>query len=68
MKTEDFLMYCRKSDESVVVIKFRPMKASNGAEGKTGMTMYLVTLGRRRCQKRRRLRREEVQKKITGGL
>ena len=26
------------ADESVVVSKFRPVKASNGVEGKTGMT------------------------------
>jgi hypothetical protein len=26
------------ADESVVVSKFRPEKASNGVEGKTGMT------------------------------
>jgi hypothetical protein len=84
------------ADESVVVIKFRPMKAgwsqamlaalviryaycssmhparlcnlSNGVEGKTGMTLHLVVAGCRKCQKRLYLRREEVQKKITGGF
>lgn len=38
-------MYCRMADESVVVIKFRPMKASNGVEEKTGMTLCLSQRG-----------------------
>ena len=31
------LCWCEVADEPVVVIKFRPLKASNGVEGKTGM-------------------------------
>ncbi|WP_041401352.1 hypothetical protein [Salinispira pacifica] len=31
------------ADESVVVSKFRPVKASNGVEEKTGMTSFPVT-------------------------
>ena len=33
-------MRCRMADDSVVVIKFRPVKASNGVEEKTGTTLY----------------------------
>jgi hypothetical protein len=32
------LMFQQVADESVVVSKFRPVKASNGVEEKTGMT------------------------------
>lgn len=38
-------MHCRMADESVVVIKLRPMKASNGVEEKTGMTLCLSQRG-----------------------
>ena len=31
-------MRCGKSDESIVVMKSRPMKAGNSLEGKTEMT------------------------------
>ena len=33
---------CEVADESVVVMKFRPVKAGNSVEDKTGMTLYLV--------------------------
>lgn len=33
------------ADDPVVVIKFRPMKASNGVEDKTGMTGSSVCRG-----------------------
>ena len=36
---------CKVADESVVVIKFRPMKAGNRLEGKTGMTNSGVCWG-----------------------
>jgi hypothetical protein len=52
------------ADESVVVNKFRPEKASNGGEDKTGTTVHTVALGYRKCQKRLYLRRDEVQKKL----
>ncbi|RDG29122.1 hypothetical protein DV872_23425 [Oceanispirochaeta sp. M1] len=68
MKAKNHLMLCRMSDESVVVIKFRPVKASNGLEDKTGMTLHLIVMGCWKCQKRQHLRRDEVQKKIIGGL
>jgi hypothetical protein len=35
------------------------MKAGNRLDGKTGGTLYLVTVGQRRCQKRLCLRRDE---------
>ena len=38
-------MHCRMADDSVVVIKFRPVKASNGVEDKTGMTLHLIVMG-----------------------
>jgi hypothetical protein len=34
-------MLCWMADDSVVVIKFWPMKAGNSVEGKTGMTLYI---------------------------
>ena len=64
-RVEGSLMHCRESDDSIVVIKFRPVKAGNSLEDKTGMTLCSVTVGCRKCQKRRLLRRDEVQKKIT---
>ena len=38
-------MRCEVADESVVVMKSRPMKAGNSLEGKTGMTCRLVDRG-----------------------
>ena len=35
-------MRCEVADESVVVMKFRPVKPGNSVEGKTGMTCSLV--------------------------
>ena len=37
--------WCEVADDPVVVIKFRPMKASNGVEDKTGMTGSSVCRG-----------------------
>jgi hypothetical protein len=39
-------MRCEVADESVVVMKSRPVKAGNSLEGKTGMTRRLVDGGR----------------------
>ena len=39
-------MRCEVADESVVVMKSRPVKAGNSLEGKTGMTRRLVGGGR----------------------
>jgi len=38
--------WCGVADESVVVINFRPMKAGNRLEEKTGRTLHLVAVGR----------------------
>ena len=37
-------MRCEVADDSAVVMKFRPVKAGNSVEGKTGMTRRLVRL------------------------
>jgi len=34
-------MHCWMADDSVVVFKFRPVKAGNSVEEKTGMTLHL---------------------------
>jgi hypothetical protein len=39
------LMWCEVADESVVVMKFRPEKAGNSLEEKTGMTCCIVSRG-----------------------
>ncbi len=38
-------MRCEVADESVVVMKSRPVKAGNSVEDKTGMTCHLVGRG-----------------------
>lgn len=48
------------ADESVVVSKVRPVKPSNGVEGKTGLTISIASDGVLTRQKRSVLRREEV--------
>jgi hypothetical protein len=72
VKAKNRLMHCRMADDSVVVIKFRPMKASNGVEEKTGMTLYLLQWGMRdaksahTCEGMKFKRRSlEVLKKIS---
>ena len=37
---------CEVADEPVVVLKFRPVKAGNSLEEKTGMTRHRVVGGR----------------------
>ena len=44
--------WCEVADEPVVVSKVRPVKASNGVEGKTGLTISIVSDGEHLCQKR----------------
>ena len=56
---------CEVADEPVVVIKFRPVKASNGVEDKTGMTINITFDGAYRNQKCDKLRRGEVFFKST---
>ncbi len=48
------------ADEPVVVLKARPVKASNGVEGKTKPTFTITCKSTSHCQKRGKLRRGEV--------
>lgn len=57
-------MFCRVTDEPVVVVKYPPEKPGNGVEDKTDTTCGLVRRGWRRSQKRRWLRRGEVHLKV----
>ena len=59
---------CEVADDSVVVMKFRPVKAGNSVEEKTGMTRQQSLLGAGMCQKLYRLRRDEVYLKVLGVL
>ena len=55
---------CEVADDSVVVMKSRPVKAGNRLEGKTGMIRRLCSLGADMSQKPYQLRREEVYLKV----
>ena len=57
-------MRCKVADESVVVLKSRPVKAGNSLEGKTGMTQRRSSLGADMRQKPYQLRRDEVYLKV----
>jgi hypothetical protein len=52
--------WCEVADEPVVVSKARPVKASNGVEGKTELIIGRVSGGASMCQKPWWLRRGEV--------
>jgi len=52
------------ADDSVVVLKFRPMKPGNRVEDKTGMTWRQCSPGVDMGQKPYRLRRDEVYLKV----
>ncbi len=58
-ETQGVSMRCEVADDSVVVMKSRPLKASNRPEDKIGMTCGLST-GAAFSQKRMQLRRDEV--------
>ena len=45
-ETQGRTKWCEVADDSVVVMKFRPMRAGNRLEDKTGMTHGLVLGGR----------------------
>ena len=45
------LCWCEVADEPVVVLKARPMKASNGVEDKTKPTNSVMTIGASKTQK-----------------
>lgn len=51
---------CEVADESVVVMKSRPVKSGNSMEGKTGTTWWPGSPGTGRSQKPYQLRRDEV--------
>ncbi|EPW6626181.1 hypothetical protein ACWOWW_004364, partial [Vibrio vulnificus] len=57
--TQD-VRWCEVADEPVVVIKARPMKASNGVEDKTKPTFANMCKGASHCQKHGKLRRGEA--------
>jgi hypothetical protein len=44
-------MRCEVADDPVVVLKFRPMKAGNSVEDKTGMTRCITLPGASMSQK-----------------
>ena len=44
-ETQGFSMQCEVADDSVVVMKSRPVKAGNRLEGKTGTTCRIVGRG-----------------------
>jgi hypothetical protein len=57
--TRGRLKRCEVADDPVVVMKFRPVKAGNSGEEKTGTTGYLLS-GAGMSQKPYQLRRGEV--------
>jgi hypothetical protein len=44
-ETQDRSKRCEVADDPVVVMKFRPVKAGNSVEGKTGTTRFLMSGG-----------------------
>lgn len=59
-------MRCEVADESVVVLKFRPVKAGNRLEDKIGMTYSDEFVRGNIRQKRYCLRRDEVYSMFSG--
>jgi hypothetical protein len=59
-------MRCRVADEPVVVMKFRPVKAREGVEDKTGMTRRLIGGDGRWPKSVGWMRRGEVYVKAVG--
>ena len=57
---------CEVADDSVVVMKSRPVKPGNSVEDKTGMTQRPGSLGAVMRQKPWLLRRDEVYLKVSG--
>jgi len=55
---------CKVADDSVVVMKSRPVKAGNRLEGKTGMIWRHRSPGTDMHQKSYQLRRDEVYLKV----
>ena len=50
-RSKDVLMQWEVADDSVVVLKFRPVKPGNSVEDKTGMTWRQSSSGVDMCQK-----------------
>jgi len=59
-------MRCEVADESVVVMKSRPMKAGNRLEDKTGTTRRTCRRGPLCAKSRGGMRREDVYSKVCG--
>ena len=64
-ETQGFLMRCEVADDSVVVMKSRPVKAGNRLEGKTGMTCRSSRQGLVSAKSLTRMRRDEVHSKAS---
>jgi hypothetical protein len=64
-ETQGRTKQCKVADESVVAMKFRPMRAGNRLEEKTGMTCNEIA-GGDVSQKPHCLRREEVYSNVSG--
>ena len=58
-------MWCEVADDSVVVMKSRPMKAGNSLEDKTGMTCRLSRQGSVSVKSLIGMRRDEVHSKVS---
>jgi hypothetical protein len=63
-KSEDLPKQWEVADDSVVVMKFRPVKPGNSVEDKTGMTRRPGSSGAAMSQKPWQLRRDEVYLKV----
>ena len=61
-------MRCEVADESVVVMKSRPVKAGNSLEGKTGTTRRKSRRGPSCAKSHGGMRREEVYSKVSSKL
>jgi len=59
---------CEVADESVVVMKSRPVKAGNSLEGKTGTTRRKRRRGPLCAKSHGGMRREEVYSKVSSKL
>jgi hypothetical protein len=61
-------MRCEVADESVVVMKSRPVKAGNRLEDKTGTTRRKSRRGPLCAKSHSGMRREEVYSKVSSKL
>ena len=63
-ETQGFLMRCEVADDSVVVMKSRPVKAGNRLEDKTGTTCRKCRQGPLSAKSLIGMRRDEVHSKF----